>query len=184
MWGINIIIRCFQKTLQNYGFFGKQKTYRRDFSYFPIINVTHRIFSVLLQPICGVPCGLNRESGVNPGQFPLLCWLQRLPWRHWKPCLSGRRQEKTSVRRPASSRETRLPGIGAGILFITRYAPRLGTIFILGIPTFFQRFWGNERIVKPIETVLCISDALWITKTLFYYMLLPVIVPAVTGFLL
>ena len=23
-------------------------------------------------------CGLNRESGVNPGQFPLLCWLQRL----------------------------------------------------------------------------------------------------------
>ena len=68
------------------------------------------------------PCGLNRESGVNPGQFPLLCWLQRLPWRHWKPCLSGRRQEKTSVRRPASSRETRLPGIGAGILFFIRYA--------------------------------------------------------------
>ena len=28
--------------------------------------------ALILPPICGVPCGLNRESGVNPGQFPLL----------------------------------------------------------------------------------------------------------------
>jgi len=35
--------------------------------------------TLLLPPICGVLHGLNRESGENPGQFPLLCWLQRLP---------------------------------------------------------------------------------------------------------
>ena len=28
--------------------------------------------AVLLQSICGVLHGLNRESGENPGQFPLL----------------------------------------------------------------------------------------------------------------
>ena len=89
--------------------------------------------------------------------------------RHWKPCLSGRRQEKTSVRRPASSHETRLPGIGAGILYLTRYALHLGTIFILGIPTFFQRFWGNKLSVKPIETILCIINAFWVTKTTFWF---------------
>ena len=50
-----------------------------DFAFFRSKGRVLLPFSVLLQPICGVLHGLNRESGENPVQFPLLCWLQRLP---------------------------------------------------------------------------------------------------------